>query len=68
MISRSGTCFFLKALRKALKKAGGFVAAFFSLEIEHACKTVNHDGLQAFEPRGGLEPPTYALRMRCSTN
>ena len=21
-----------------------------------------------FEPLGGLEPPTHALRMRCSTN
>ena len=24
--------------------------------------------LPPFEPLGGLEPPTHALRMRCSTN
>lgn len=23
---------------------------------------------KTFEPPGGLEPPTHALRMRCSTN
>ena len=63
-----GHDFFLRHFQKPLRKPAVLRRRYFSLEIEHACKTVNHDGLQAFEPRGGLEPPTYALRMRCSTN
>ena len=36
-------------------------------------KSVDHKKARAyyaltFEPKAGLEPATYALRMRCSTN
>ncbi len=43
-----------------MKKVGNFLQL-----VAYLFYVLNHTN---YEPKAGLEPATYALRMRCSTN